>query len=91
MTKTVIKFWAGYCGPCNQYAPTFTKVRNELQEELGDTINFIEIDVENDPENMSAEYGVRGIPHTTVLVDGVRLKDIPGNLPESVLRDFILN
>jgi len=91
MEKTVIKFWAGYCGPCREYAPTFTKVRNELQEELGDAINFIEVNVEDDPEDMSAEYGVRGIPHTTLLVDGIRVKDTSGNLPEEELRKFILN
>lgn len=91
MKKTVIKFYANWCGPCRQYAPTFTKVKNELQEELGDAINFIEVNVEDDPQDMSAEYGVRGIPHTTLLVDGVRLRDIPGNLPEEELRKFILN
>lgn len=88
MSKKVIKFWAGYCGPCKVYAPAFEKVKEELQS---DEIEFVEINVENDPDNLAGEYGVRGIPHTVVVEEGVDTKFRSGRLGEEELKEFILN
>ena len=87
MAKQVIKFYANWCGPCKVYGPTFTKVRQELE---GD-IEFLEINVEEDTENLSGQYKVRGIPHTVVLEDGKEIKSQSGRLSEEQLKDLILN
>ncbi len=86
MAKQVIKFYANWCGPCKVYAPTFTKVKEELQ---GD-IEFLEINVEEDTENLSGQYGVRGIPHTVVLEDGKQVQAQSGRLSEEQLKELIL-
>ena len=88
MKKTVIKFWAGYCGPCKVYAPTFESVKQELQS---DEIEFVEINVENDPDNLAGEYGVRGIPHTVVVQEGADTRSKSGRLGVEELKEFILN
>jgi thioredoxin 1 len=88
MAKQVIKFYADWCGPCKVYGPTFTKVREELES---DTITFREINVENDPENLSGEYGIRGIPHTVVLEEGAEAKHRSGRLGVEELKELILN
>jgi thioredoxin-like negative regulator of GroEL len=87
MAKQVIKFYANWCGPCKVYGPTFTKVRQELE---GD-IEFLEINVEEDTENLSGQYKVRGIPHTVVVQDGEILKAESGRLSEEQLKELILN
>jgi thiol-disulfide isomerase/thioredoxin len=88
MAKQVIKFFADWCGPCKAYGPTFTKVRKELEST---EITFLEINVENDSENLSSQYGVRGIPHTVILEDGAEVKAASGRLGAEELKELILN
>ncbi len=85
MAKQVIKFFATWCGPCKLYAPTFNRVKEELQS---DEITFTEINVENDPENLAAEYKVRGIP-LTVVVDNGEVRTESGRLSEEMLKKLI--
>jgi thioredoxin 1 len=87
MAKQVIKFYANWCGPCKVYGPTFERVKQDLQ----DIIEFKEIDVEQDEENLSAEYKVKGIPMTVLLEDGEVKKSQSGRMGELQLREFILN
>lgn len=87
MAKQVIKFYATWCGPCSVYAPTFERVKQDLQ----DIIEFKEVDVEQDEENLSAEYKVKGIPMTVLVEDGKVKKSQSGRMGELQLREFILN
>ena len=87
MAKQVIKFWANWCGPCTAYAPAFEKVKQDLQ----DIIEFKEINVEQDEENLSGEYRVKGIPMTILLENGEVIKSQSGAMGEAQLREFILN
>lgn len=86
MAKEVIKFWAPWCGPCTMYTPVFEKVKQELLEE----VVFIEVNVDEDTQGLTAEYGVRGIPCTVIVKDGVEVARQAGMLTEEVLKDFIL-
>ena len=87
MAKQVIKFYADWCNPCKVYAPTFDIVKQDLQ----DIIEFKEVNVEQDTENLSGEYKVKGIPMTVLLEDGEVKKSKSGRMGEIELREFILN
>lgn len=87
MKKTVIKFYATWCGPCKLYGPTFERVKQDLK----DIVDFIEINVEEDTENLSGKYKVKGIPCTVLLEEGEEKKNRSGRMSEDQLKEFILN
>ena len=87
MATKVIKFYANWCGPCKVYGPTFEKVKQELQED----VQFVEVNIDEDPSNLSGEYKVRGIPHTVVIKEDGTLVQASGRLDEQALKDLILN
>jgi thioredoxin 1 len=87
MAKQVIKFYADWCNPCKMYGPTFDRVKQDLQ----DIIEFTEVNVEQDTDNLSGEYKVKGIPTTVLIEDGEVKKSQSGRMAELQLREFILN
>jgi len=87
MEKQVIKFWASWCGPCNEYGPIFERVKQDLQ----DIVEFKDVNVQQDPDNIAGDYKVRGIPHTVVVQDGKVIRSQSGKMSEQQLRSFILN
>ncbi len=87
MAKQVIKFYADWCNPCKMYGPTFDRVKQDLQ----DIIEFTEVNIEQDTDNLSGEYKVKGIPHTVLLENGKVKKSQSGRMEEEQLKEFILN
>lgn len=60
--KTLIKFYADWCGPCQIMKPVVEKIAEKHNLALQ------EVNIDTSPD-LAAKYGVRSIP-TLVLVDG---------------------
>ena len=62
---TLVDFWAEWCGPCKQIAPTLEEISEEMSEQV--TIAKLNIDQEI---NSGTKYGIRGIPTMLLFKDG---------------------
>jgi thioredoxin-like negative regulator of GroEL len=54
-------------------------------------VEFKDVNVQQDPDNIAGDYKVRGIPHTVVIKDGKVIRSQSGKMSEQQLKSFILN
>jgi len=80
----LVDFWAEWCGPCKQIAPSLEK----LDKELSDKLTFAKINIDNNP-NTPTQFGVRGIPTLMIFKNGQVAATKVGALPESKLKEWI--
>ena len=85
MTKA-IKFYANWCGPCKVYNKSWGKVA----EKLGDSVKFVEVDIENDTTGIAAQYKIRSIPFTVIVKENETITR-SGVIRETELEELILN
>ena len=62
---TVVDFWAEWCGPCKQIAPTL----EEISEEMSDQVTIAKLNIDQEV-NSGTKYGIRGIPTMLLFKDG---------------------
>jgi len=60
----LIDFWAPWCGPCTQIAPTLEEISDEMKE-----ITIVKHCIDEEP-NLPTKYGVRGIPTMLLFSNG---------------------
>lgn len=85
----LIKFSATWCGPCKVMHDVLEDVFTEHPEYRKDT-NFTEIDVDDDINDLSGQYGVTNIPAlVAVSNEGKRLDSIVGTHTKEDVIQFI--
>ena len=60
----LIDFWAPWCGPCIQIAPTLEEISEEMKE-----VTIVKHCIDDEP-NLPTKYGVRGIPTMLLFSNG---------------------
>ena len=81
---TIVDFWAPWCGPCKMFGPIFENVSN-----IKPDIKFCKLNVDEDNENISKEFGVMSIPTTILFKDGKEINRNIGFLDEDSLISFL--
>ncbi|MDI3420562.1 thioredoxin [Streptomyces luteolus] len=83
----LVDFWAAWCGPCRQIAPSLEAIAAEHDE-----IVVAKLNIDENP-GTAAKYGVMSIPTLNVYHGGDVAKTIVGAKPKAAierdLADFI--
>ena len=74
--KTLVDFWAGWCGPCRMLAPVIEK----LAEKYEGTVQVAKVDVEKE-NALAARFKVMSIPTVILFIDGKEAKRFVGVQP----------
>ena len=80
--KTVVDFYATWCGPCKMLGPVFEEVSK------GSDIKFVKVDIDNF-EDLCREYKVMSVPTLILFENGKELKRNIGFIPREQLMEFI--
>ncbi len=80
----LVDFWAEWCGPCKQIAPSL----EEIAKEMGGKLTVAKVNIDENPQTPT-QYGVRGIPTLMIFKDGQVAAMKVGALPKSKLVEWV--
>jgi thioredoxin 1 len=80
----LVDFWAEWCAPCKQIAPTL----DEIAGEMAGSVVVAKINIDQNPD-IAAQYGVRSIPTLMLFKNGEPAATQVGAAPKGKLVEWI--
>ena len=79
----MLDFWAPWCGPCLQFAPTFEQASEQI-----DKVVFAKVNTE-DEQLLASRFGIRSIPTLMIFRESISIFSQPGSLSGKDLEDLL--
>ena len=80
----VVDFWAEWCGPCKQIAPTL----EEIATSMNGKVKIVKLNVD-ESQNLAIKYGITTIPTLLIFKNGAPAARRVGGAPRQQLEQWI--
>lgn len=81
----VLDFWATWCGPCKKIGP----IIEGLAEQYADQVNIGKVNIEDEADDLVADFGIRNVPTVLFIKDGEVVDKVVGAAAKNVFEEKI--